>query len=98
MFFQSLEDEFAYQLEEQERYYGPCLKSALGATSIEGSADVTNVGGVEGAIGGRRNSNISSAASSSSPSKRSSPSKKSSSGLVDRKSSSKSSGSDRSAS
>ena len=31
IFFQTLEDEFANQLEEQERYHGPYLKSALSA-------------------------------------------------------------------
>ena len=30
-FFQALEDDFAYQLEEQERHYGPYLNSALSA-------------------------------------------------------------------
>ena len=30
-FFQALEDEFAFQLEEQERHYGPYLNSALSA-------------------------------------------------------------------
>lgn len=30
-FFQALEDEFAYQLEEQERHYGAYLSSALNA-------------------------------------------------------------------
>ena len=29
--FQALEDEFAFQLEEQERHYGPYLNSALSA-------------------------------------------------------------------
>ena len=29
--FQTLEDEFAFQLEEQERHYGPYLNSALNA-------------------------------------------------------------------
>ena len=31
VFFQALEDDFAYQLEEQERHYGPYLNSALSA-------------------------------------------------------------------
>ena len=30
-FFQTLEDDFAFQLEEQERHYGPYLNSALSA-------------------------------------------------------------------
>ena len=31
VFFQALEDDFAFQLEEQERHYGPYLNSALSA-------------------------------------------------------------------
>ena len=39
--FQALEDEFAFQLEEQERHYGHYLTAALGADSADGRANMT---------------------------------------------------------
>ena len=38
--FQALEDEFAYQLEEQERHYGHYLTAALG--DVDGAASVAS--------------------------------------------------------
>lgn len=78
---QALEDEFAYQLEEQERHYGPYLSSALSAeaAAAEGRNSATPTQ--------RRSSHVGVVTTSTSASK----------GGMSRKTSSKSSGSDRSA-
>ena len=48
--FQALEDEFAYQLEEQERHYGHYLTAALG--DVDGAASVAS--GAAASAGGSR--------------------------------------------
>jgi hypothetical protein len=60
--FQSLEDEFAYQLEEQERHYGHYLTAALGA-----EAAASEIGAAAaGLSGGSRKSSMDRKASSKS--------------------------------
>ena len=49
--FQALEDEFAYQLEEQERHYGHYLTAALG-DAVDGAASVASA--IASAGGSRR--------------------------------------------
>ena len=50
--FQALEDEFAYQLEEQERHYGHYLTAALG--DVDGAASVASGAAAASAGGSRR--------------------------------------------
>ena len=50
--FQALEDEFAYQLEEQERHYGHYLTAALG--DVDGAASVASASAVAASVGGSR--------------------------------------------
>ena len=50
--FQALEDEFAYQLEEQERHYGHYLTAALG--DVDGAASVASGAAAAASAGGSR--------------------------------------------
>ena len=43
-FFQALEDDFAFQLEEQERHYGPYLNSALSAEAAAAEVSMLSHG------------------------------------------------------
>ena len=61
-FFQTLEDDFAFQLEEQERHYGPYLNSALSAeaAAAEGRNSATPTDGRRGSQPSRKASSKSS--------------------------------------
>ena len=62
VFFQTLEDDFAFQLEEQERHYGPYLNSALSAeaAAAEGRNSATPTDGRRGSQPSRKASSKSS--------------------------------------